>query len=113
MPYNEEIDARVRRVVKGWKGITAKKMFGGTCHLLKGTMFCGVYKDFLILRLGEKGAREALASEHVRPMDVTGRPMKGWVMVEQGGFKSDGELRALLEEAKDFAAALPAKGGTR
>ena len=54
MPYNEEIDARIRKVVSRWKNSDAKKMFGGVCHLLNGNMVCGVYKDYLILRLGEK-----------------------------------------------------------
>ena len=91
------------------EGDCRKKMFGGICHLLKGTMFCAVYRDYLILRLGEKGAREALASEYARPMDITDKPMKGWVMVDRRGFENDEELRALLEEARDFAENLPPK----
>jgi len=50
-------------------------MFGGVCHVLKGNMFCVVYKDLLILRLGEKGAREALHSKYTRPFDITGKPL--------------------------------------
>ncbi len=84
-------------------------MFGGVCHLLRGNMFCGVYKDYLILRLGEKGAKEALQSKFARPFDITGKPMKGWVMVSPDGFRSDEELAAFLEEAKDFAGSLPPK----
>ncbi len=86
MAYNEEVDTRIKKIVSRWKNTENKKMFGGVCHLLKGNMFCGVHKDYLILRLGEKGAEEALRSEHARPFDITGRPMKGWVMMEQEGF---------------------------
>lgn len=107
MAYNKEIEARIRKITKGWKHITHKNMFGGVCSLSKGNMFCGVYKDFLILRLGEKGAEEALRSEFARPFDITGRPMKGWVMMESDGFRNDEELEALLNEAKDFAETLP------
>jgi TfoX/Sxy family transcriptional regulator of competence genes len=53
MPYNEEIDERIKKIVSRWKNRDAKKMFSGVCHLLNGNMFCGVYKDYLILRLGE------------------------------------------------------------
>ncbi len=56
MVYNEEIDGRIKKVVSMWKDITQKRMFGGTCYLSRGNMFSGVYKDFLIHRLGEKGA---------------------------------------------------------
>jgi TfoX/Sxy family transcriptional regulator of competence genes len=109
MAYNEEIDARIRKIVSGWKDTTRKKMFGGVCHLLNGNMFCCVYKGFLILRLGEKGADEALGSEFARPFDITGRPMRGWVMIESEGFKDDEALEEWLNEAKEFADTLPSK----
>ena len=109
MPYNEKIESRIKQIVSSWKNTDSKKMFGGICHLLNGNMFCGVYKDFLILRLGEKNAENALASPFVRPFDITGRPMKGWVMVEQEGFKSDKELEAWLNQAKKFVRVLKAK----
>lgn len=109
MTYNEGIEARVRKAISGWKNINHKNMFGGVCHLLNGNMFCGVYKDFLILRLGREGAGEALALPHVKPFDITGRPMKGWVMVEKNGFRADQELRRWLTLAKEFARSLPPK----
>jgi TfoX/Sxy family transcriptional regulator of competence genes len=109
MPYNEEIEARIKQIVSGWKNTDHKKMFGGICHLLRGNMFCGVYKDFLILRLGEENATKALSLPSVKPFDITGRPMKGWVMVEQAGFSSDEELETWLNQAKGFAKTLPPK----
>jgi hypothetical protein len=109
MAYNKEIETRVQKILSQWKDIERKKKFGGLCYLLKGNMVCGIYKDFLILRLGEKGAQEALQSDFVRPFDITGKPMRGWVMVEQKGFGSDDELIALLEEARDFVERLPQK----
>ena len=56
MAYNEEIETRIRKAVSSWQNTDDKKMFGGVCHLLNGNMFCGVYKDFLILRLGQKNS---------------------------------------------------------
>ncbi len=72
-------------------------------------MFCGVYKDFLILRLGEENSKDALNLPFVRPFDITGRPMKRWVMVGRGGFKSDDELRAWLNKAKEYVKTLRLK----
>ena len=92
MAYNEDIDLRIKNFVSDWQNTTAKKMFGGVCHLLNGNMFAGVYKDYLILRLGEQKSIEALELPSVKPFDITGKPMKGWVMVEKNGFKSDKEL---------------------
>ena len=84
-------------------------MFGSAFSLLheRTNMFCGVHKDFLILRLGETGSKEALKLPFVRPFDITGRPMKGWIMIQMEGFKSDNDLSAWLNRAKEFVKGLP------
>ncbi len=110
MPYDEEIEERIGKVISRWKNTQAKKMFGGVCHLLDGNMFCGVYKNFLILRLGEEESQRALQSPFVRPFDITGKPMKGWVMVEKEGFEGDDTLKAWLGKAKGYVATLTSKG---
>ena len=109
MPYNERIDSRIGKIVSSWKNTERKKMFGGICQLLNGNMVCGVYKDYLILRLGEDAAQEALEQPYVRPFDITGRPMKGWVMVEEQGFETDQALKDWLNKAKTFVSTLPPK----
>ena len=109
MPYNEQIETRIKKVISKWKNIDQKNMFGGVCHLLNGNMFCGVYKEFLILRLGQEKADKALLLPHVKPFDITGRPMKGWVMVGQDGFKADKDLADFLNQAKKFVSSLPPK----
>lgn len=109
MPYNETIEKRINEVLGAEVGFVRKKMFGGVCYLFNGNMACGVYKDFLILRLGEQQAETALKQMHVRPCDVTGRPMKGWVMVAEPGFVGPGMLKKWLADAKLFVDTLPAK----
>jgi len=109
VPYNINIDSKIRELLSRRRNIESRKMFGGVCYLLRGNMFSGVYKDFLILRLGDKGAQEALRSNYVRPFDITGKPMKGWVMVDEKGFRSNDELSAWLEEALNFIKTLPEK----
>ena len=109
MAYNEELDGRIKKVVARWKNTNSKKMFGGVCHLINGNMFCGVHKDSLILRLGEETARQSMKSAHVREFDITGKPMKGWVMVAEKGYKGEKDLKDWLAKAKKFARTLPAK----
>jgi TfoX/Sxy family transcriptional regulator of competence genes len=109
MPYNEELDSRIKKVVSRWKNTDDKKMFGGVCHLQSGNMFCGVYKDYLILRLGENRAEEVLKQSFARPFDITGRKMKGWVMVDAKGYKEDEDLKSWLAKARKFAKTLPEK----
>ena len=109
MVYKVEIETRIKKIVSSWKNTEDKKMFGGICHLLNGNMFCGVYKDFLILRLGSDKAEDALKLPHVRPFDITGKPMKGWVMMAENGFKSDNDLKKWLDQTKRFVETLPTK----
>lgn len=109
MPYDLAIENRIKKILSGWKDIDQKNMFGGVCHLLKGNMFCGVYRDFLILRLGKENGEKALALPHVKPFDITGKPMKGWVMVGQAGFRADHDLESWLNQAGEFASSLPPK----
>ncbi|MFC1541476.1 TfoX/Sxy family protein [Candidatus Latescibacterota bacterium] len=109
MAYNETLETRVREIVNNWKETEVKHMFGGICHLINGNMFCGVYKDYLILRLGTEKASEAFSNPFVRPFDIIGRPMKGWVMVESGEFDTTETLESWLKKAKEFACNLPNK----
>ena len=109
MPYNEELDARIKKLVSRWEHTADKKMFGGVCHLQNGKMFCGVHKDFLILRIGEDRAEDVLNHSFARPFDITGRKMKGWVMLDAKGYQADDDLKAWLSEARDFVKTLPQK----
>ena len=109
MAFDERLENRILSAIDGWRNVSAKKMFGGVCHLIHGNMFCGVYKDVLILRLGEGAAAEALSQPHTQPFDITGKPMKGWVMVEPGGLETDDALAAWLKKAQAFALTLTPK----
>ena len=109
MAYNQEIDERIQNITSSWENTGLKKMFGGTCHLMNGNMVCGVYKDYLILRLGEESGTEAFKSLYVKSFDITGRPMKGWVMVDQNGFQTEDELENWLNWAKEFVKTLSPK----
>ena len=107
MPYSAELDSKISSIVAEWN-TTSKKMFGGTCRLLNGNMMCGVHKNSLILRLGEEEAERALRQPRVRAMDITGKPMKGWVMLDEADLEG-GELESWLEKARRFAESLPPK----
>lgn len=107
MPYNAHIEQRIQNIIRQWENTSRKKMFGGVCHLLNGNMFCGVYKEYLILRLGEEKGGLALKQPQVEPFDIAGRPMKGWVMVAVEGVATDNDLAGWLAQARDFAGSLP------
>ncbi|UCH48424.1 MAG: TfoX/Sxy family protein [Betaproteobacteria bacterium] len=107
MAYDEKLDVRVTAAIADW-GTTRKRMFGGTCHLINGNMLRDVYKNFLILRLAEEAANEALKRPGVKPFDVTGKPMKGWVMIEANTL-DQASLLKWLKRCRLFVAPLPPK----
>ena len=91
------------------KRCAEKKMCGGVGFLLDSNMCCGVWKEFLILRVGPSAYEEALKQPNVVEFDITGRAMTGWVMVEPAGIKDDVELKSWLQQAVQFARSLPPK----
>lgn len=102
MTYDENLAKRVRESIKGKRNVTEKKMFGGLAFLLKGKMFCGIVKDDLMIRTGPQMYEEALNKPHSRPMDFTGKPMKGFVYVEPQGCKSGKSLSAWIGLGLDY-----------
>lgn len=112
MAYDELLAARIRDVLVAEEGVTERKMFGGLAVMVNGHMACGVVGDDLMLRLGEDGAERALERAHVRPMDFTGRPLKGMVYVSPEGLRGRA-LRSWVEKAVAHARALPPKSDGR
>jgi TfoX/Sxy family transcriptional regulator of competence genes len=84
-------------------------MFGGIAFMISGNMAVGVIGDDLMVRLDPSDAEQALAEPHTRPMDFTGRPMKGMVFVASTGTASDDDLASWVDSGADFAASLPSK----
>lgn len=109
MAFYETLAERIRETLGRRKDVTEKRMFGGVCFLLNGNVLVGVWKDSLIARLGPDRAGAALLEPHVREMDVTGRPMKGWVMVEAEGIEEDEHLGEWVRDAMAFVETLPEK----
>jgi len=108
MAYDESLAKRIDELVKGKKGVTRKEMFGGIAYLLNGNMCVGVHKDELIVRYDPKKTEEITTDKHVRPFDITGRPMKGWSLVNKEGTKGSG-LDKWFEFSLSYVKSLPAK----
>lgn len=109
MAYDQALAARINSVLSGQRGIEEKKMFGGVGFLLHGNMCCGVHKDSLMVRVDPRHSEAALSDTHVEPFDITGRPMKGWLLIEAAGVDDDRSLRKWIGYALEFVATLPPK----
>ncbi|MDA1256897.1 MAG: TfoX/Sxy family protein [Chloroflexi bacterium] len=109
MAYDERVAERVRETLSGHAGISEQRSFGGISFLLNGNMSCGVLNDELVVRVGPDAYDEAVGQPHARPMDFTGRPMRGWVYVATDGFSEDADLETWVALGIEFASSLPAK----
>jgi TfoX/Sxy family transcriptional regulator of competence genes len=81
MTYNEKLTARVRQSLADTKNLVEKKMFGGIAFMVNDKMCVGVDKDDLMIRCEPGMTDELLLKKAVRPFDLTGKPMKGWLLV--------------------------------
>jgi TfoX/Sxy family transcriptional regulator of competence genes len=109
MAFDEEFAQRIRKHLAVHKWLTEKKMFGGLAFLLNGNMCCGVHRRELIVRLSPAQTEAALASPHTRIFDLSGRPMKGWILVEPAGLADEPALAKWLRLGTKYAARLPKK----
>jgi TfoX/Sxy family transcriptional regulator of competence genes len=108
MAYDLKLAERIRSQLNGLP-VVEKKMFGGVGFLLNGNMACGVNKDNLIVRIDPEKQDSLLKKSHAKPFDLTGKPMKGWLLIEADGVKTQKQLSAWVKEGVEFASSLPPK----
>jgi TfoX/Sxy family transcriptional regulator of competence genes len=108
MAYDLKLAERIRMLLKG-KSYVEKKMLGGVGFMVNGNLACGVQGDGLIVRVAPEKHATFLARPHTPPFDMTGRPMKGWLIVEAEGCRTEVQLKIWVREGTQFALSLPAK----
>jgi TfoX/Sxy family transcriptional regulator of competence genes len=107
--YDEGLATRLRELIGDEPGLTEKKMFGGLAMLLAGNMAVGVHGEDLIVRTDPAQHEAQLAEPGARPFDLTGRPMKGWIMVDAVGCAEDDDLKRWVARGVSYARGLPPK----
>ena len=109
MHSNPKLVERITAATKGWRGLEAKKMCGGIGWMLRGNMCVGVWHDSLVVRCDPADGPAHLRKKHVREMDITGRSMKGWLLVDPPAIRTAAALDRWLRVSRDYVGALPAK----
>ena len=109
MAYDATLAERIRGTLLTQTNVAERKMFGGLAFMLSGNMCCCITEHGLMVRVGPDAYEDALTQPHAGLMDLTGRPMKGWVLVQLEGLASDAALSQWVQRGAAFAATLPAK----
>jgi TfoX/Sxy family transcriptional regulator of competence genes len=109
MAYSIELADQLRKALLPFLPVTEKKMFGSIIFMLNGNMLAGVSQESLIFRIGAQQREAALKMKGTRVFDITGRPMKGWVMVSKEGYNTKQMLEKWILMAHEFVKTLPAK----
>lgn len=109
MAYDEELADRLRAALAGEAGLKQVKMFGSVCFTVGGHLAVGVTGEELLVRMGPDGRADALSEPGVREFDMTGRPMRNWVVVAPPRIASDEALATWADRGVRFARSLPPK----
>jgi TfoX/Sxy family transcriptional regulator of competence genes len=107
--FDEALAERVRAVLGDAPDVVGKRMFGGIAYMVAGNMACGIMGDDLMVRVGKADQMACLALPHARTMEMSGRVMGGFVVVDAEGLDEDDVLASWVERGAAFAASLPPK----
>ncbi|MGA2152605.1 MAG: TfoX/Sxy family protein [Geobacteraceae bacterium] len=107
MPYNKILEEKIERVLANWTDVNKKKIFGGVYYLINGNICFGIYREYLVLRSETQIAQQKLGDGSVKPFNISGKPMNGWVTVEEADWRSDDAIINWLEIGRQFALSLP------
>lgn len=114
MAYDEKTAERVRELLSGRPDVAERKMMGGLCFMVRGNMCCSVSgRGGLMVRVGADAQDAALTEPHVRPIEMAGRTMTGFVHIAPEGCHTTASLKAWLDRALDFVTTLPAKSSSK
>jgi len=112
MAYDQELATRIRVLLQARDDVIEKRMFGGLAFMVRGHMSCGIVASSLMARVAPEEAEALLREPHVRPMDFTGRAMRGFVFVDAPAFATAATLRTWIDRTTAYAEALPVKAKT-
>ena len=111
MAYDEDLANRIRELLAAEEGVVEKKMFGGLAFLIGGHMSVAASgQGGLMARVAPEDTDALLAHEHVRPFEMRGRQMEGWLRVDDAGIATQDQLDPWVRRGVAYARSLPPKG---
>ncbi len=110
MAYDEELAARIRRLVSDEPNLAEMRMFGGLAFLVSGNMAVAASgQGGLMVRVDPSESEALVQTTSARMMEMRGRQMPGWLRVDTGDVRTEHELAGWVERGLGYARSLPAK----
>lgn len=110
MPYDEDLAERLRCSLATEPAVTERKMFGGVALLVRGHMaVVANHAGGLMVRTDPVDEPELVRTTPAEPMEMNGRRMKGWLVLDASDVADDDELDGWVRRALDFNHSLPPK----
>ena len=110
MAYDEVLAQRIHDLVDGEEGWTSQKMFGGLGFMLHGHMAVAAGSSgSLMVRADPAQGEQWLDGDTVRPMEMRGREMTGWLLVSQDALTADDALELWVDRGAAYVRTLPPK----
>jgi TfoX/Sxy family transcriptional regulator of competence genes len=109
MAYDHALADRIRAELGDHPALSEREMFGGIAFLVGGNMAVGVTGDELMVRVDPSRHDDELARPGARPFAMTGRPMRGWLVVAANGFATESDFSGWIRTGVSFAESLPPK----
>jgi TfoX/Sxy family transcriptional regulator of competence genes len=110
MAYDEDLANRIRELIAGEPDVTEQKMFGGLAFLVAGNMSVAASgQGGLMVRVDPRDSDALLAKPHVRPFEMRGRAMQGWLRVDAEGVRTKRQLDPWVRRGVAYARGLPPK----
>ena len=109
MAFDETLAKQVRKHFDGRRDFVEKHMFGGVCFMIRGRMCCGIIDSSLMVRLDPDVADRVADQPYVRPMDFTGKPMRGYLFVDPEGIATPKALKSWVDRCVTHIETMPVK----
>ena len=109
MAYDEVLAQRIHDLLDGEPGLMSRKMFGGLGFMLDGHMAVAASSDGSLMVRADPEDAASWVSEHVGPMEMRGRPMAGWLLVDTEALGTDEQLQLWVDRGTGYVRTLPAK----
>jgi TfoX/Sxy family transcriptional regulator of competence genes len=114
MAYDDELADRIRELVAGEEGVAERRMFGGLAFLINGNMSVAASgQGGLLVRVSPEETDALVDDEHVRPMVMRGREMRGWLRVDTTAVGASSQLTRWVARGVSYARSLPANASRR